>query len=210
MSNLSSVHVKKVAVQIAVSVCLVLGLSVGARAAMVELDIKMGSDGGFNYSYIHGQEWGPMSGYLWYSLDGTLSGDYDGTGQISGISGDIAMSGLGGRSDKTMSITGGYLNSDGSGHLDWSIGSYSGYISFSDMINVGPANGFAFDGTDGMFAYWGQIVKYTQWGEKKWAGIDLGGDISAVPLPPAAFLFLSALVGLFTVSKRKSIAKTAA
>ncbi len=185
------------------SVLLVLSTA-AANAAMVNLDIQMGSDSGFRYSYIHGQEWGPMSGYLWYSLDGTLSGDYDGSGQISGISGDIALTGLGGRSDYTMSITSGDLNSNGSGHLEWSLGSHSGYISFSDMIDVGPANGFTFDGSDGLFAYWGQIVGYTQWGEKKLAGIDLGGDISAVPLPPAAFLFLSALIGLFTVSKRKS------
>lgn len=204
-----------------------------AHAVTVEYIIQNGTQGNFGFSDVHDAVGGYVNiggTHYWASgnlLSGTLNGSLFGDQQIVGTA--VTLSGingtLAGTNGLTLSFTNGNLTGTtgtaftADGWLDVTLshasitgGSRSERFYFHPEQFTTPAPGAnTFDGL--LFGLWGNnwnngvdptpAVGNTNTLNSTRLGLDLKGTLAPVPLPAAAWLFGSGLLGLFPAVRRQ-------
>jgi hypothetical protein len=172
-----------------------------AVAVPIVFQIESGTADGFGFSSLHdADDNSPMSGASLGSLSGTLTLDYDGADTYSFLASSVTLA----SAIYVFEITGGVLQSDGAGFLDFALTGAGPFAHTGSILYTGGTPVCC--GADG--PNWVTPTALRLWGASNIApsgdvagvpkriGMDLGGSASPVPEPSAALLFGAGMVVL--------------
>ena len=179
-----------------------------ALALPISFVIESGSEGGFGFSSLHdSDDNSPMSGSTLGALSGTLVLDYDGVDTYTFVSSTVALT----SATYTFAITGGALQTDGTGYLDFDLTGAGPYAQSSSLLFTGGtpvccgATGpNRIDPTE--LRLWGASDVPISGGDPSLAkriGADLGAAAAPVPEPSAALVFATGMLVVQQAIRRK-------